>query len=63
MSASTPTPDDAYALDIDSPALSWINLDLPTIVNMTVPQPHESILVLGCATGELLVGVLKAPEV
>lgn len=40
-----------------------MNLDLPTIVNMAMPQPHESILILGCATGELLVEVLKAPKV
>ena len=63
MSAPTPTPGDAYALAIDSPALSWMNLDLPNIVNMADSQPHESILILGCSTGELLIEALKAPGV
>ena len=63
MSVLISTPGDTVALAIDSPSLSWMNLDLPNIINMAEPQPHESILILGCSTGELLIEVLKAPGV
>lgn len=58
MSAPNPTSGDAAALAIDYPSLNWINLDLGDIIALAELQANESILVVACATGELVLEIL-----
>lgn len=60
MSAPTPTYGDGVALQIDHPSLSWMQHDLPTIVEMAELQPHESVLVVACETGQLILEIVRA---
>lgn len=60
MSAPAPTYGDGNALEIDSPSLSWMQHDLPLIVEMVNLQPHESVLVVACGTGQLILEIVRA---
>ena len=60
MSAPTPTYGDGLAHEIDDSSLSWMKEDLPTIVEMADLQSHESVLVVACGTGQLILEIMRA---
>ena len=51
---------DMAALEIDRPSLSWMQHDLPLIVEMADLQPHESVLIVACGTGQLILEIVRA---
>lgn len=60
MSTPTPTHGDAVALHINHPSMSWMKYDLPEIVKMADLQADETVLVLACETGELILEIVRA---
>jgi len=58
--AHTPTFGDGIALTIDSPQFAWMDADIPAVVAMSQLQPGDTILILSCSTGAIIVEVVKA---
>ena len=62
MSAPVPSHADSLAYEIDHPSLSWMNEDLATIVDMANLQSNQSVLVVGCSTGQLILQIVGGPN-